>query len=517
MEAFLSSKKSQIIIHGLFLILCALLIVAATPFGLGVSPDSVMYLAAARSLRDGNGLQTLQWSGKFSFMGHFPPVFSLLLLVIPEIIQRNAVVMQILLLFFSSLVTYVLAKKVLKSEVLGRVAQILVVCSYPVLYVHTQVWSEPLMILGLLLIALLLVSYAERKETKTLVLLTVITMFLPLIRYASLFVIPLVWGYVFLINNEWNLFRFVPLLKAKKWKEIILAKSVAIGHIIVLLAPYVLWQKYVGTHQTTVRPFSWHPITQATASQGMNTIVGWFSPIYLGKLVTYGIALLLCAVALIIVINGVRSYFAQQKEKNYSLVIVGSIFALYLLFLVISISFFDSATPLDNRILAPVFPLFVVTLLAQLASVKNGIWSLFIKGVVLAFVLTTIYKVVTFVSKSIGVGQEYADKTWQSSETIEAVKRLDDSRFLISNSREGIYSISGKPAATLPRKIDSKGKISVTFSTEMKNLTATSSCVVFFKRTFWNSAKLPTEHDIQQLGIFNSVEKYADGTIYCTK
>jgi len=500
-------------------LLCIIVVVASTPFGLGVSPDSVMYLSAARSLNSGNGLQALQWTGVFSFMGHFPPILSLLLSIVPELIQKNAVVMQVGLLIASSYLVLLITRKITKDELCSRITQVVTVLSYPVLYVHSQVWSEPLMMLSILAIVLLLMHYNENRKHQFLVSIVVITMFLPLIRYATLYMIPLVWGYIILIENGWTLTNLWLLFKKKEWVALLQAKGKYLLLLLLLLAPYVLWQKYVGLHQAIVRPLSWHPITIGTALQGVNTLVGWFIPIYLGKIITY----LAAAVLFLLLLFGIfrvisTKLFTTQAVEDRSILLIAGPVLIYVLFLIVSISLFDAATPLDNRIIAPVFPLIVIVILSLWGTKSNKkVIDMGLKALVLLFVVTTLAKGGLFIVKSNKNGQEYADTQWQFSQTIQAVKELDSTVFIVSNSREGIYSMTGRSAATLPKIVDTQGKRSQSFPVIMQSYMKPNTCIVYFKRIFWNSSKLPIENDIRSFGPYSSIKQYKDGTIYCTK
>ncbi|HXF77113.1 MAG TPA: hypothetical protein VNN13_13520 [Methylomirabilota bacterium] len=54
-------------------------VIAATPWGIGLSPDSAAYIGGARSLIEGMGFSLPTDSGTFAPIIHFPPLYSLLL------------------------------------------------------------------------------------------------------------------------------------------------------------------------------------------------------------------------------------------------------------------------------------------------------------------------------------------------------------------------------------------------------------------------------------------------------
>src|SRR3989337_1553357 len=53
----------------------------SSPWGLGVSPDSVVYIGAARSLLWGHGFSLPAESAPFAPITHYPPLYSSLLAV----------------------------------------------------------------------------------------------------------------------------------------------------------------------------------------------------------------------------------------------------------------------------------------------------------------------------------------------------------------------------------------------------------------------------------------------------
>jgi hypothetical protein len=48
----------------------------STRWGIGLSPDSVVYIASARNLLSGYGLSISFTTGEFLLLTHYPPLFS---------------------------------------------------------------------------------------------------------------------------------------------------------------------------------------------------------------------------------------------------------------------------------------------------------------------------------------------------------------------------------------------------------------------------------------------------------
>lgn len=55
--------------------LAAVVVWLATPFGIGVTPDSTVYIDAAHNLLHGRGVVVLTASGEVKPLNHYPPLY----------------------------------------------------------------------------------------------------------------------------------------------------------------------------------------------------------------------------------------------------------------------------------------------------------------------------------------------------------------------------------------------------------------------------------------------------------
>ncbi|HVQ39512.1 MAG TPA: hypothetical protein VMS31_18380, partial [Pyrinomonadaceae bacterium] len=70
----------------LLLALLAILIVwLATRFGIGITPDSTVYLDAAHNLLNGRGLTALTGRGEFEPLTHYPPLYPAVLALLTRL------------------------------------------------------------------------------------------------------------------------------------------------------------------------------------------------------------------------------------------------------------------------------------------------------------------------------------------------------------------------------------------------------------------------------------------------
>jgi len=137
-----------------------------------------------------------------------------------------------------------------------------------------------------------------------------------------------------------------------------------------------------------------------------------------------------------------------KEAMKFIAVLIGAYFFL----LIVSISFFDAYTPLDNRILSSVFVLILILIAPLLNKFifnqKERTLVLAILGIVL--ISTTFYNVKTY-KEYYKQGRGYNSKKWIESETIQALRNMglkkvhtngpDVLRFYLPESSKKIVSL----------------------------------------------------------------------------
>ena len=149
------SKNLTISIIILFSLVGIISVLFVTKFGIGTSPDSVVYIGAARNMLLGKGLTIPFGQVINSPMTHHAPLYSVLLRIIgiPKIDPLNgarwlnAFIFGCLILFVGFSL-FQLTRPSLITPILGS---FLTLSAYPMLGIHAYAWTEPLFILlGLL-------------------------------------------------------------------------------------------------------------------------------------------------------------------------------------------------------------------------------------------------------------------------------------------------------------------------------------------------------------------------------
>lgn len=137
---------------------------AATPYGMGVTPDSVAYLHAAESLRAGAGLYVPAYSGALMPVTHYPPLYPATLagLATLGIEPLQAARWAGLLIAAGNIVVLAFATyRFTGSRAASTAACFVMALSVDILFLNTAVWSDAEFILCVVSSLLCLTIYFE--------------------------------------------------------------------------------------------------------------------------------------------------------------------------------------------------------------------------------------------------------------------------------------------------------------------------------------------------------------------
>ncbi len=340
-----------------FLVALALatMLFVSTRWGLGMSADSVGYLKAAIGALNGEGLT--------QFSSNWPPLYPALLTVFGwltgENVQLGARLLHALLLATNYLLIVQLLLRMTLPGYQAIIFGLLVSTHHVLTYVHFYAWSEPafitLILIGLLMLSSLSNTLDRNEKTLTIeVMLAILTGMAMLLRYA---------GVALLLSNVNAL---LILTRHAAWT--IRLRGVALQCIlpILMLLPW-LGFNLMRSQSATQRTLTPHFPNVELLKNGLSTIGRWFTSEVFGNVILFQMFIGLSLVGLCfgVLIQAARKGI-RTGANNIALFV--SVFTLtYLLFLLLSISFIDVATPLDDRILSPVF-VCMVLLLAGLGT-----------------------------------------------------------------------------------------------------------------------------------------------------
>jgi 4-amino-4-deoxy-L-arabinose transferase-like glycosyltransferase len=503
-------------------ILGAVLVSYATPFGVGTSPDSVAYIGAAQNLRSGQGLTVPLGGFDSQPLTQFPPLYPLLLAISSLIGAEAYATARILsaLLFGANvlLVGWILHRLAPQSAWAAVFASLGMLLVPVMLEIHVMAWSEPLFILLGLSALYALAVYLETASLLAFITAIGLTAAAFLTRYA---------GVVYLATG---LLGILFLGSGKPNRRIRSAVVFGLAGALPVVC-YLAYNQLVAGSATN-REIAFHPVTRSQLWQGLTTFTGWLGipnslPAWLHGLIVL-IGILLFGAALFLAVKA-KNRSQETRPGAQSLPVMIQLLVLFVLmyggFLLLSISFLDANTPLDNRILSPVYAslliigVYAATRLTAANPHKPLIrWSL----VALAGLLVVNWLRLSLPTLSLmhnqGIG--FSTPAWQDSALLDQLKALPTDVMIYSNAPDAVYLLAGRPAARLPRIFElSSQQENTAYPEEMQavgaQMIAGQAVIAFF--TSQGRQSNPSQEDLLAALDLEISQQFADGLIFTTR
>lgn len=497
----------------LFGAIAYLLMIWITPFGSGVSPDSTVYIGGAQSLLAGNG-----FSFKNSPITHFPPLYSLFL-VIGGILDSDFVQIArhlngLILGVNAGLIAFAVYQVTKPGLAASIAATLFFVASAPLLEVHAWAWSEPLFIALLLACVLLLSRQIVQPGTLHFAASAIALALAMLTRYAGLAFIPPALFMLIIGSREKSLRK--RLRTALFW-------------FILAMTPLGIWlirNIWVGGTPTS-RSLVAVPVSAYDYGYRIyNMLHSFFIPVSLPA----GVRPLITVVFIIgsgmlfvLLFRRLRGFSGWRRMdvvlSGTSLLFVGS----YIIFLLISITIFDTSTPVDWRIFSPALTMLILGLfsgawvISRAVVNPSGVYRVFLLLVLIPILLKTPDAIDSARSiRESGLG--YTSVKWQQSESITFVRSVPDDVKIYSNGSDVIEFLTGRNALSLPVKTNpitsSENK---DFKDEMEEMCRVirenTALLVYLGNIVWRHY-LPTEGDIEETCNLPVIRVFDDGIVY---
>ena len=422
------------------------LLLWSTPWGLGVTPDSVVYLDVARSLNAGNGLEV--WGKPLT---HFPPGYPFVLAVATSrgsdtFFQARVLhaLLYAMVVTLVALLVYMATEGSFPAVVSGVLFYLVCLDTFRI---HTMMWSETLFMVLLLGCFALLVHYLRHPRLPLLLAASFLGGLAPVTRDAGIVIVPTVILVVLLLSPG--------PFRSRLWR------AVAAGAVSLL--PAVAWNlrnaamgESVASHAVVFHPVGLHHLADL-----LHTVYGFWIPVHEPPLLVA--AQLLAAVALG-TLAAVWTWRAQERCADGR---AGSVAAtgvcllfcsIYLPFLIVTVSFIYANTPFDYRIL---FPLNVCLLVAVFALA----WSAPVRGrwrwapaAFLAFTLVSVsinaVRTAEQVSLLRTTGFGFASRGWVESPCVAHAKSVPSNVRLYSNAYDVLSFHTGRMVHKIAAKYD---------------------------------------------------------------
>lgn len=482
----------------------------ATPWGIGISPDSVAYIAAARNLLLSNGFTA---TDGVTPLTHFPPFYSWTLALFGfwgDVLSGARWLHAILFGINSLLMAWSVRRFKPRLALSIPLASLLTIVSVPMMTIHLMAWTESLFLTLALTGFLALARYLQTYKRRWLIGAALFIGFGLLTRYA---------GMALVLTAMATIILFAKPLTRKITDFLVFS--------VISLFPMLLWliRNSLVAGTATSRSIAFHPIGKSHLWQAFYTLSNWIGiPDNASNILRMG------AWAVIIAVFGYVFWAVNHTiriPKNISdfvertppiIRIMLTFLVIYAVFLVISISFLDANTPLDNRILSPAYAAGLIVLLYVIdRSIDVLQWSVgtaMIVAMIVLLMITSTLKSSQILSESYRVGMGFSNQRWQQSSLWSEIRTFSSNTIIYSNVPEVVYIYTDRPTLHIPKEfLKTQGIANPNYALELAQmndeLTTGGGILVYFDQL---SGRTSTKEDIQSLTL-KAVFEDAEGSI----
>lgn len=503
-------------------------VMLATRWGVGASPDSVVYILGARHLAAGQGFSVYSERGDLQPITHHAPFYSVILAGLSDLgfePLQGARWLNALLFAGNILLVGFMLLELLPGQSAGRrwapvIGAGLILFPAFLVEIHSMAWSESLFIF-LSLAGFWTLSRAIDHRCYLYLVLSAIWIALALLtRYIGVTLVAT--GVLSLCLFSKRRFR---------WRVV---ESLVFG--VIAVAPLGLWllRNSLSAGTATSRELLFHPVNRQQLGVALTTIGSWFLiPDHASGLLK---ALPVLVLSLVMAVCMIAWYGRLRRETGQAglstlarlplLIRIILIFIpLYMLFLLTSMTFLDANTPLDTRILSPVYVtgvILVVYFLAEgLESLgKATLLRYAVIAISLAFLAGLAVVSIAFIRNAYADGIGFTSRWWRQSPTLALLAGYPAQQIIYTNSPEVFDLFTDRVARSMPKKYESANqRPNESYETELMTLKEQvqkeGAIIVFFVHVMRNT--LPSAEEIRdQLGL-QILEQTADGVIYGIK
>jgi len=471
---------------------------STAPYGVGVSPDSVAYISAARNFVAGNGLTCYDGRPFVSW----PPLYPIILSVFEFLRIDLLIASRFVAAAAWGTVVVLLAlwlRRNLRHPVLIWIGALSVLFSEPLLLVNVYAWSDGLFVIWVILFLWHLERLLDCDSRLNFVGIVVFAALACLTRFVGITLI--ITGGILLLSQN-NVLVMRRVVRASLFTAL---SSLPVG----------LWiaRSVLVSGSPTGPRFPTESNLLIALGHTIGTLSEWFLPSVLG------IALL--------------AYVARRfgggehpaRETRYVVRVALTFAAIYVMFLVTSESLIGH-DKIGHRFLAPIYPVLLILLLGKLdrhwgnrsGSEGHRPRKLIIAGMVLwlAWPITeTMIKVENHRASGLGT---FTSRTWHESGLIRSLSEFPVDGTLLSNAPDAIYLWTGidasfTPHADLTRTLDPE---KYSLGTFRKTISADAPVYI----AWFHSIGRPYLFSVEELETFcelNPVREFTDGIIFSAR
>lgn len=427
-------------------------------WGIGISPDSTLYVGAARSLISSGALLAVEADGHIGPLTHYPPLMPLILAGPSMLFHADPVSsarwVSAVSFGLSVGLLGVVAWRILKSARLAILASLLGWTATPLLDINLLALSEPPYLVLVLLSFLCMIHYAERRTMRWLLLAACSTALVFLCRYAGASLVAAEILVIFILERR-------NLLAA--------LKNVSIFALVSCL-PIAGWflRNYLVSDSLTTRQVGTHWISPSMLMLGISNLSTWLLPGAVPFFLRAGIVLLLTLIlgAAYFYLRSTTAPAAQHRfDPDFQVVTLFPLFVVcHVAMLLVVASFLDGDTHPDDRNLLPIYGpgiLILLWIFKQMGSWKIGgvpARLLPVLTVILLFA-TNGPRSASHLISSARNGRDYTSRQWQTSPVINKLRSLPEGEVIYTTLPSAVRFLTGHPTRLLPNSFSSKNQL----------------------------------------------------------
>ncbi len=468
MKQYLKPQSLFLIALGLIALSALGVLLYSTPEGLGLSDDSIGYIAGARSILSGQGYREA-WLASNGPVTHFPPGFSSLLALIglsgldP---LRGARFLNALLFGANAFLLGIIGWRMTRSQIAGVVLALLFTVNASLFNTHAVAMSEPLYIFFSLVAFLTFSKYYEAysgvqelapasgsklPDSTWLISTGVLTALTYLTRYAGLALLATFLVALILLHDT--------------WKKKLISAGIFLASFMPLILAWSLRNKLVADNATN-RTLVYHPLSAENIETGIYNLSAFFIPVetwrrevtkdpnvFIGFLSLITLALLIWVVD-----KGLKKFLQPASGRPEVLSFTNALYVFgYLASIISSMMLFDASTKFKLRILSPVYVALLILLVlfgTWLWSKRTFLWRGLVVIATLFIFVFSFYDISSVVKKLHKSGQGYASFQWYDSKAMDFLSELPEGIRIYTNQPGPVYLYTNRPSYVLPDLID---------------------------------------------------------------
>ena len=448
---FNNPSRSRLIFltfFGLLGITAAYLFWRYTPFGVGVGHDSLFYFSAAKNFASGRGLFWTGSGGVLKPLTHFPPFYPLILAGVFKIGLPIHLAAKLIAAFLFGLnitlfgwVLYTFTQRMLIS-VIGMTFLLL---SPIMAETHLKAMSEPVFFFATFASFAALAMHINQPRRLYFVLAVLFASIAYLSRYSGIAVLVVSAVSIIILGER--------SLKVKIRETLIFTGLASL--------PMLLWmiRNMILTGSTTNRAINIHLINSDTMRQLLDVIFYWFSP----ELHSHWLEVALLALLFIsfstIAWREIRRRSGSDCRAPYLSILLLFFSAVYVAFLLVSLSFFDASTRLSNRILSPLFLASMLLVMLIMGFASRRMWQTIVPALFIAFMVLgplpyMLQQTDQLLTTVQGSGLGFTSRTWMDSQLIQWIEDLDTDATIVTNQAMAVNFLTDFPAYQIPERYD---------------------------------------------------------------